>query len=133
MFKEHGSEAAVKAAGGYRQQGKNYIVEDGDIIFFKVKLNLRCFVINVLMPCLPVQCWRWSDQRKGREKEVKQKPVLIKIVTTTLINQQHAHKNANSQQHRLDQTVVKMMNFPALCWKYLSQCLPVQSRVISGF
>jgi len=34
-FKEHGSEAAVKAAGGYRQQGKNYIVEDGDIIFFK--------------------------------------------------------------------------------------------------
>jgi obg-like ATPase 1 len=34
-FKENGSEAAVKAAGGYRQQGKNYIVEDGDIIFFK--------------------------------------------------------------------------------------------------
>jgi len=34
-FKEHGSEAGVKAAGGYRQQGKNYIVEDGDIIFFK--------------------------------------------------------------------------------------------------
>jgi len=34
-FKEHGSEAAVKAAGGYRQQGKNYVVLDGDIIFFK--------------------------------------------------------------------------------------------------
>merc|ERR1719208_607152 len=34
-FKEHGSEAAVKAAGGYRQQGKNYTVMDGDIIFFK--------------------------------------------------------------------------------------------------
>merc|ERR1712113_780240 len=34
-FKEHGSEAGVKAAGGYRQQGKNYVVEDGDIIFFK--------------------------------------------------------------------------------------------------
>jgi len=34
-FKEHGSEAAVKAAGGYRQQGKNYTVDDGDIIFFK--------------------------------------------------------------------------------------------------
>ena len=100
MFKEHGSEAAVKAAGGYRQQGKNYIVEDGDIIFFKVKFISGCFVINVIMSCLPVQCWRWSHQRKGREKEVKQKPaVLIKIVTTTLINQQHAHKNANSQQH----------------------------------
>jgi len=34
-YKEHGSEIAVKAAGGYRQQGKNYTVEDGDIIFFK--------------------------------------------------------------------------------------------------
>jgi len=34
-FHEHGSEAGVKAAGGYRQQGKNYVVEDGDIIFFK--------------------------------------------------------------------------------------------------
>ncbi|XP_073330127.1 obg-like ATPase 1 isoform X3 [Pagrus major] len=34
-FKEEGSETAVKAAGKYRQQGRNYIVEDGDIIFFK--------------------------------------------------------------------------------------------------
>lgn len=34
-FKEEGSEAAVKAAGKYRQQGRNYVVEDGDIIFFK--------------------------------------------------------------------------------------------------
>lgn len=34
-FKEHGSETAVKAAGKYRQEGKNYVVHDGDIIFFK--------------------------------------------------------------------------------------------------
>lgn len=34
-FKELGSENAVKAAGKYRQQGKTYIVEDGDIIHFK--------------------------------------------------------------------------------------------------
>jgi len=34
-FPELGSEAAVKAAGGYRQQGKTYVVEDGDIIYFK--------------------------------------------------------------------------------------------------
>lgn len=34
-FKELGSESAVKAAGKYRQQGKTYIVEDGDIIHFK--------------------------------------------------------------------------------------------------
>ncbi|KAK5890292.1 hypothetical protein CesoFtcFv8_013826 [Champsocephalus esox] len=32
-FKEEGSENAVKAAGKYRQRGRNY--EDGDIIFFK--------------------------------------------------------------------------------------------------
>uniref|UniRef100_A0A1L8DSA7 Obg-like ATPase 1 n=1 Tax=Nyssomyia neivai TaxID=330878 RepID=A0A1L8DSA7_9DIPT len=34
-FKEEGTEAATKAAGKYRQQGRNYTVEDGDIIFFK--------------------------------------------------------------------------------------------------
>lgn len=34
-FKEEGSEAAVKAAGKYRQQGRQYVVEDGDIILFK--------------------------------------------------------------------------------------------------
>ncbi|XP_077997262.1 obg-like ATPase 1 [Glandiceps talaboti] len=34
-FKELGSEAAVKAGGKYRQQGRNYVVEDGDIILFK--------------------------------------------------------------------------------------------------
>jgi len=34
-FKELGSEAAVKAAGKYKQEGKNYDVCDGDIIFFK--------------------------------------------------------------------------------------------------
>ena len=27
--------AGVRGAGGYRQQGKDYVVEDGDIIFFK--------------------------------------------------------------------------------------------------
>jgi len=34
-FKELGSEAAVKAAGKYKQEGKTYSVQDGDIIFFK--------------------------------------------------------------------------------------------------
>lgn len=34
-FKEEGSESGVKAAGKYRQQGRNYVVDDGDIIFFK--------------------------------------------------------------------------------------------------
>ena len=35
-WKECGSEAACKAAGKYRQQGKQYTVEDGDIILFKI-------------------------------------------------------------------------------------------------
>lgn len=34
-FKEEGSEAAVKAAGKYKQKGRDYVVEDGDIIHFK--------------------------------------------------------------------------------------------------
>jgi len=34
-LKEEGTEATVKAAGKYRQQGKLYVVEDGDIILFK--------------------------------------------------------------------------------------------------
>merc|ERR1719251_30896 len=34
-FKEAGSEAGVKAAGKYKQKGRDYVVEDGDIIFFK--------------------------------------------------------------------------------------------------
>merc|ERR1712168_1038048 len=34
-FEAAGSEAKCKADGKYRQQGKTYIVKDGDIIFFK--------------------------------------------------------------------------------------------------
>lgn len=35
-FKEAGSESAVKAAGKYMQKGREYVVCDGDILFFKV-------------------------------------------------------------------------------------------------
>jgi len=34
-YKEAGSEAAMKSAGKYRVEGKNYEVQDGDIIFFR--------------------------------------------------------------------------------------------------
>ncbi|KAM3174019.1 Obg-like ATPase [Hymenolepis weldensis] len=34
-FKAEGSEAACKAAGKYRHKGRDYEVEDGDIIYFK--------------------------------------------------------------------------------------------------
>lgn len=36
-FKECGSEAACKAAGKYIQKGREYVVCDGDILFFKVR------------------------------------------------------------------------------------------------
>lgn len=38
-FKEHGTEAAVKAAGLYRQQGRDYVVTDGDIILFRFNVT----------------------------------------------------------------------------------------------
>ena len=38
-LKELGTESAVKAAGKYRQEGKNYVVSDGDIIYFKFNVT----------------------------------------------------------------------------------------------
>jgi len=38
-LKTHGSEIKVKEAGRYRQEGKNYVVEDGDVIFFKFNVS----------------------------------------------------------------------------------------------
>ena len=35
---KYGSEAEIKAAGKYRIEGKEYIVQDGDVIFFKFKV-----------------------------------------------------------------------------------------------
>ncbi|OJF77227.1 MAG: redox-regulated ATPase YchF [Treponema sp. CETP13] len=34
-LEKYGDEAAIKAAGKYRQEGKEYLVQDGDVIFFK--------------------------------------------------------------------------------------------------
>jgi obg-like ATPase 1 len=41
-LKKLGSESAVKAAGKYLQKGKDYKVEDGDVIYFKVRVPPRC-------------------------------------------------------------------------------------------
>ena len=38
-LKELGSENAVKGAGKYYQKGKEYVVEDGDIILFKFNVT----------------------------------------------------------------------------------------------
>ena len=38
---EHGNELAVKNEGLYRQQGKEYEVLDGDIIFFKFNVTSK--------------------------------------------------------------------------------------------
>ncbi|KAF0540324.1 GTP-binding protein YchF [Gigaspora margarita] len=37
-LKEHETEAAVKAAGKYLQKGKDYVVEDGDILYIRAGL-----------------------------------------------------------------------------------------------
>ncbi len=34
-LRKYGDEAAIKAAGKYRQEGKEYVVQDGDVLFFK--------------------------------------------------------------------------------------------------
>lgn len=38
-LKKYGSEAEIKAAGKYRQEGKEYVVQDGDCIFFKFNVT----------------------------------------------------------------------------------------------
>ena len=35
-LKEQGTEAAVRAAGKLRMEGKKYEIQDGDICFFKI-------------------------------------------------------------------------------------------------
>ncbi|KAL7750963.1 Obg-like ATPase [Sorochytrium milnesiophthora] len=40
-LKELGSEAAVKAAGKYGQRGRDYVMEDGDIAFFKFNVTAQ--------------------------------------------------------------------------------------------
>ena len=34
-LRKYGSEAKIKEAGKYRQEGKEYVVQDGDVMFFK--------------------------------------------------------------------------------------------------
>jgi len=38
-LKEFGSENEVKAKGRYRQEGKTYLIQDGDVIFFKFNVT----------------------------------------------------------------------------------------------
>lgn len=38
-LQELGTEAAVKAAGKHRQEGKNYVMADGDIVNFKFNVT----------------------------------------------------------------------------------------------
>ena len=35
IFEQHGSDAALKAAGLMRSEGKEYLVQDGDVILFR--------------------------------------------------------------------------------------------------
>jgi obg-like ATPase 1 len=40
-LKELGSEAACKSGGKYTMNGKNYVVQDGDIFFFKFNVTAK--------------------------------------------------------------------------------------------
>lgn len=40
-LKEQGDESAVRAAGLCRDKGKDYVVEDGDILHFKFNANKK--------------------------------------------------------------------------------------------
>jgi len=37
----NGSEVAVKAAGKYRQEGKTYEMNDGDVVFYKFNVTSK--------------------------------------------------------------------------------------------
>lgn len=52
---ELGSEKAVKEAGKYRQEGKNYVVNDADVIFFKCAhqpLPASYHARRSMLPCM---------------------------------------------------------------------------------
>lgn len=55
-LKENGSEAAAKAAGKMRSQGKEYVMNDGDLVFWKCK-----FAACLLFQALIVQVERRVD------------------------------------------------------------------------
>ena len=38
-LRQFGSEAEIKAHGKYRQEGKDYVVQDGDVLFFKFNVT----------------------------------------------------------------------------------------------
>lgn len=38
-LREHGNETQVKSVGKYLAKGKDYVVEDGDIMYYKVSLS----------------------------------------------------------------------------------------------
>jgi len=38
-LKEHGSEGECKAKGLFRTQGREYVVKDGDILFFRFNVS----------------------------------------------------------------------------------------------
>lgn len=67
-LKELGDEEAVKKAGKLRQQGKKYVVQDADVIFFKVSTRLsglcvrRSFEIRMMTLILNNELFRVFSQ-----------------------------------------------------------------------
>ena len=74
------SEATVKEKGKYRQEGKNYVVKDKDIILFKVRLPIapapapsRCHPRGWQTSRLTLRCSfpATAVQRHGGQEEVR--------------------------------------------------------------
>lgn len=63
-LKELGDEEAVKKAGKLRQQGKKYVVQDADVIYFKVSSMRQGRAMEGRNEG-PLW-WRWSVALRGR-------------------------------------------------------------------
>uniref|UniRef100_A0A915EXC5 Large ribosomal subunit protein eL34 n=1 Tax=Echinococcus canadensis TaxID=519352 RepID=A0A915EXC5_9CEST len=73
-FKAEGSEAACKAAGKYRQKGRDYIVQDGDIIYFKFNagaVSSRRLTLGLSMQRLTLRRRLSYNTNSNRRKKVK--------------------------------------------------------------
>ncbi len=70
-LKELGTENAVKAAGKYRQQGKEYVVTDGDIIYFKVRATAVRHFLSLGYRI--GQCRRKEWEARGRLAFIRQR------------------------------------------------------------
>lgn len=67
---ELGTDAAVKAAGKYMQKGKDYVVEDGDIIYFKVNTDEENSKWSYSTQCTKLMLYPIVQRHRPRQEEI---------------------------------------------------------------